>query len=117
MDRRKKFHITNYNTSVEKNDQKFWINTFTRTVSDTDIGLITHVRTNIFTEQEFLDFKHELETNSKTVFRIERKTFTGRCVWSKGYRCHHGTHNLKAVNPRKKTGYATVASVRQIFKE
>ena len=105
MDRRKKFHIINYNTSIDKTDSEYWKEIFTRTVTDDcSCHLITHVRTNIFTEQEFLDFKTEIEINSKTVFRIERKTFTGRCVWSKGYRCHHGTHNLKAVNPRKKTG-------------
>jgi len=110
MGSRKKFEVSNYNTNIDKDDSEFWEKQFVRTVTDTEKAVTTHVRTNIFTEQEFLDFKRDIETNSKTVFRVEKTTLTSRCVWSKVYRCHHGTHfhdgiyKLKSVNPRKKIG-------------
>ena len=107
MNNNEKFSIATFKKTIDKNDVEYWTTQFSKT--DIEAFSCEYVRTNIFTEDEFLTFKRKIEANSMNVFTVEKCKAPSLYVkFYKVYRCHRGTHHLrlksKESTARKKTG-------------
>ena len=86
---------------VDKDDLSFW-----KSVIQCQDTKDKRLRVNVDTEDGFWAFKKAIEAEAKVHFTVERSKPSVRYQCSRVFRCHHGTHNLRAdaKNPRKKTG-------------
>jgi hypothetical protein len=95
------FDVSTYSVCADKDDLSFW--TGILQCPDTKEA---RVRVNIESQREFLDFRKAIEAAAKVRFTVEQSRPTKRFVWTKVFRCHHGTHKRRpdTKNPLKKTG-------------
>ena len=111
-----KAHINFFDVSTyicaDKDDLSFWTSIFQ--CSDTKDA---RVRVNITSQEEFMEFRKSFEAAAKVHFTVEQSRSTERFLWSKVFRCHHGTHKQRSgtKNPHKKTGLVYFLIGQPIF--